>query len=267
MDLFKKNKVCLIVLVWIMGSLSLRAQTLQPADSTTGLSIRCEFSGLSVWVEDSLVGHTPLELISLRQGDYSVRVQHPDPSDWLSRDWEETVGLNPGQVKELVITFPDYVWVGSMPIGATVSRRDEILGMTPLLVRRLQTQGDKLIIKKDGYQDHVLYLGDISESRISIQLFANGPNRDISKPSPRLKKGWIIGLGAFGLVSGIAGYYFKDRAERAYGKYMKTGDPDKMDRHFDEVIKFDKLSGVFYGIGEVSISVSLVLSIRNVASK
>ena len=77
----------------------------------------------------------------------------------------------------------------------------------------------------------------------------------------------MIGLGAFGLVSGIAGFYFKDRADRAYNKYMNTGDPQKMDQHFNDAARLDKLSGVFYGIGEVCITVSLVLSIKSSASR
>ena len=267
MDLFKRTKYNLIFLGCLLCGVPLLAQISQPSDSLTGISVRCEFSGLSVWVGDSLVGHTPLSMVSLGEGEYQIRVRHPQPADWLSRDWEGSVRLVPGQIREFVIIFPDYFWIGSRPIGASVYRRDELLGKTPLVVRRLQTGGDRLLIKKNGYRESVLFLNETTGSRISVELTDEGSARDMPKPPERLKKGWIIGLGVFGLVSGITGYYLKDRAERAYDQYMKSGNPEKMDKYFDKATRFDRLSGVFYGIGEVSLGVSLVLSIRNVSSK
>ncbi|MCK4825811.1 hypothetical protein KA005_59230, partial [bacterium] len=53
------------------------------------------------------------------------------------------------------------------------------------------------------------------------------------------------------------GYILKNRADRAYDRYLGTGNPDRMDRYFKDAVKFDKWSGVCYGFGEAVFVISL----------
>jgi len=267
MGLFKNKWYLLCFLAAMLWILPLRGQEALPDSNSGRIAVQCEISGLTVWVDGVRIGTTPVPEFDETPGEHTVQVQNPDPLDWLSRDWEKKIKIGAGERILLTVTFPEYVWVGSMPIGARVYRGDQLLGETPLLVRRVQAEGDKLEIKKSGYQEHILLLNDAAGSRVYIELFKNGLGQGPSKPAHRLKKGWLIGAGVFALLSGITGYYFKDRAERSYEKYMNTAHPDKMDQYFNEAAKFDRLSGIFYGIGEVSLSVTVVLSIKRIRSK
>jgi hypothetical protein len=265
MDLFKNNYLypVLAAMLWV---LPVCAQDRQPDSTACRISIRCEIPDLEVWIDGARIGSTPVEDYPIAPGEHTVRIQHPNPFNWLSRDWEETIRPVPGERCELIAVFPEYVWIGSTPIGASVYRSGHLLGETPLLVRRVQAEGDKLEVTKSGYLDAVLLLGNVRGSRISVELFRDEFRIGNTGVTHRIKKGWIIGTAVFALLSGITGYYYKDRAEQAYDKYMNTAHPDKMDRYFNEAAKFDKLSGIFYGIGEVSLSVSVVLSIKSIRS-
>ena len=265
------NKRHRLVGLWFLGSffsaLPALAQITPYPDSTRcWVELRCEVSGLGVLLDGEKVGQTPLPLLPVEEGHHTLQVRHPDPSNWLSRDWKREVFLKAGERRVFVVQFSKMYWVGSDPPGASVFSGDRKLGMTPLVVELPPGDPGFLVLRKEGYEDRRVDLGLISSSLIHVKLGTGGLRGEWSKGSFRLKKGWTIGSGVVAVLSGVAGYYFKSRADRAYDRYMKAGHPDQMDRYFNDAESFDKLSGVFYGLGEVSLGVSLFFIIRGVWS-
>ena len=121
-----------------------------------------------------------------------------------------------------------------------------------------------VVVKKPGYEDYVLDSSQADASLIQIRLKQIPVDLGMEKESFRLSKTWIIVGGAVAVVCGGLGYYFKVRSDRAYEKYMRASHPEDMDRYFSEVEHFDRLTGIFYGIGEVSLGISLVFTVQGV---
>jgi hypothetical protein len=92
-------------------------------------------------------------------------------------------------------------------------------------------------------------------------------SRPIGKSGLRITKSWAWVSSAVALAAGAAGYYFKYKADRSYDKYLDTIVPEQMDSHFNDSLKFDKLSTACYVSGEVLLVFSLVIFIKTVRTE
>jgi hypothetical protein len=235
------------------------------ADTTQcRIDLICDISGLDVWLDGVSAGQTPLTGLTVKAGTYTLRVSHPDPTDWLGRDWEQTVSLGPGETKQLTVSFPTSYWIGTIPGEAAVSIDGRYAGDTPMVLTIPPDSLEFVVVQKPGYEDYVLDSSWADASLIQIRLKQIPVDLGMDKESFRLSKAWIIAGGAVAVLCGGLGYYFKVRSDRAYEKYMRASHPEDMDRYFSEVEHFDRLTGIFYGIGEVSLGISLVLTIQGV---
>jgi hypothetical protein len=226
------------------------------------VELRCSIPGLNVWLNGQKLGQTPIPPFLVKSGLCTLRVEHPDASDWLYRDWERSVVLKGGQKEVFDVTFIETVWVGSNPSGASVYDRDRILGKTPLGIPFTPDSSRFITLMMPGYENGKIELRDGPYSRFDIQLKEKIAEGRGQKGRLELKKGWMIACGAAALVAGAVGIYCEKRADRAYAAYLKSGRPDAMERHFRDTATFDKLTGIFYGLGEVSLGVSLFFLIR-----
>lgn len=264
MDLLKKNRFGFIFVFWsLFFSPSILAQTqISPDSIQCTIELQCQFSGLEVLFDNSKIGRTPIPILHVNPGVHRIRVRHPDPSGWLNRDWEREVILKKAEKKTLVVKFPDTYWVDSDPPGASVFFMDSELGKTPMVVKIPSGEDGFLVLKKTGYSDCQIKLNFPSSSLVHVSLKKIEMFSDMKSSSHKLKKSWIIGSGAAALFSGVAGYCFKAMANRAYGKYMAATTPESMNYHFNNTIKFDKISTGFYVAAEVSLVFSLFLFIK-----
>lgn len=263
MDLRKINKFFgigffLTVFFWLPAS----GQTESSRDSVCTVELRCSIPGLNVWLNGQKLGQTPLPPFFVKAGLCTLRVEHPDASDWLHRDWERSIILRGGQKEVLDVTFTEHVWLGSNPSGASVYDGDRIVGKTPLDVPLTPDRSRFLTLMMQGYENRKIDIRDGQRPTFYIQLKEKIAEGMGHKRSPEFKKGWMIACGAAALVAGAVGIYCKKRADRAYAAYLKSGRPDAMDRHFRDTVTFDKLTSVFYGLGEVSFGVSLFFLIQ-----
>jgi len=83
----------------------------------------------------------------------------------------------------------------------------------------------------------------------------------------RLNGTWAWVGSAVALAVGAAGFYFKARADKSFDNYLDTIVPEQMDRYFNNTIKYDKISSICYGTGEVVLVFSLVVFINTVKSE
>lgn len=206
------------------------------------------------------VGETPLEPLPLSAGTHTVRVEHPRPQDWLERDWERSVDLAAGETVLVEVRFPGVVWVASDPQGAAVFADGALANPTPAVAA----------LDPDSVRDVILLSPGYRELRFSAAAPVPSVIFGKLKPVPDAPggarrgpgKGWIIGSAVVAAVSGILGYYFRWRADRAYEAYRHDVLPESMNRHFEDAVSFDRLSGWCYGTGEISLGVSLTLFIH-----
>ena len=264
MVLGKKIRFLSLYFLWgVFFCIPLYAQLGNVPDSIRCyVELRCNIQGLNVRLDGEKVGKTPLPLLSLRKGAHTISVEHPNRMDWLYRDWKKNYFIKAGERKIITVQFPSIYWIGSYPSGASILYDGRLVGESPLLVRLPPDSIGLLTLKKPGYEDYRINLDRLQRSMLNVHLKKTGLKEGWNRRSLRLKKQWIAVGCVAAILSGVAGYYFKKRADRAYEKYLHSGHPDEMERHFNNAVTYDKLTGVFYGLGEVSFGISLFFFIR-----
>lgn len=269
MDLLKRHNI--LTLLILGGSLfvsPLFAQLGNTSDSVDcRIELMCEYSGLAVWLDDEQVGETPLSTLRLKKGYHTLRVTHPDPSDWLHRDWEKKFFLDTGDSKRFIVTFPKPYWLGSDPSGASVFIKNRWIGETPMVIDISPDSLEFLMLKKAGYTDYSFDRNWSQTSLIQVKLKRSLMNDNWKDNSPQLKKRWIVASGIMAVICGGVGYYYKAKADRAYKRYLHSSHPETMDRYFSDAVTFDKLTGVFYGLGEISLGISVFFFIKGMWSE
>ena len=239
-------------------------QTLRADSAGSSIDLRCDIPNLNVYLDNVYIGKTPLLKYSLFPGKYTIRVQNPNPLNWLSRDWESTFSINNHEHRIIVVQFSHMYWIGSTPTSASIYVDGYLIGKTPTAVTLSDSSIHYLTLEYPGYQSYTIDLNTPLPEIIHVILEKTSANKTITPKkyfSLRSRKNWIIGSGILALASGVAGYYYKDRAERAYQNYLQLGNPEQMNRYFDDSQRFDTYSGILYGIGEICLGITIYLAI------
>ena len=268
MDSSKINKVSILSFIAVcFFSLPLSAQEADVPDSAAcRIELICEIGDLDVWIDGKHVGQTPIHTVRLEEGTHTLRVRHPDPAEWLNRDWERKIFLKPGTKKRFTVKFSRAYWIGSDPSEASVYYGLRYLGETPLTVEIPPDSMSYVIIRKPGFEDYRFGLDAGRSALIQVSLRSKFAHLNGSKDSPRLNKKWIITSSVAALICGGLGYYFQTKADRAYDRYLNASHPEEMNRHFNDAETFDRYTGVCYGLGEVSLGISIFFLIHGVRS-
>jgi hypothetical protein len=266
MDLVKRNKfIKHVSIVFLFCSLKASYSQFAKHDSLVGrIEIQCTIPDLNVYLDDQSIGKTPLFNYTVVPGKHTIRIQNPDPLDWLSRDWESTFSIRKNENRIFNVRFDRVYWIGSSPSGANIFSEDRLLGKTPASVTFPDGSSEEITLKYPGYlskninatRQHSQILHILLE-KLPVNEAIQSPHR----PSLGSKKIWLIGGGIVALASGIAGYYYKDRAEKAYRDYLSSENPEEMNRYFNDSKRYDTSSGILYGIGEISLGITLCLSL------
>lgn len=256
--------ICIGIVTTFLPKYS-HTQTTGTDSTLSGIKIQCEFPNLNVYLDNACIGQTPLPRYPLLPGKHTLNVQNPDPLNWLSRDWVDTICVHAGETRIIAVQFKHTYWIGSTPAGAHIYSGKNLIGKTSAAVTLPDTAVRYLTLEHAGYRPFTIDLTARVSSIIHVVLEKNSTCGTI-EPENRFslgsKKYWMIGSSILALASGIAGYHYKDRAEKAYQAYLKSGNPEQMDRHFDDSKRFDIYSGILYGIGEVCIGITIYIGIR-----
>lgn len=230
-------------------------------DDSTRIDLICETPGLNVWLDGELVGQTPLSSLKTNEGFHSIEVRHPDPGQWLGVNWEKSFFIRQNETITLEVTFPKSTWIMSQPSQATVYVNGRLKGATPLVLELPSDSAASITVEKEGYEIYHIDPMQINQTILQIQLIKSEGLIQLGNDVPRINRRWTWAGGILALVSGGIGFYCKYRADRAYDKYLQSNNPTDMNRHFDEAVRYDKLMGVFYGVGEASLGLSLIMVI------
>ncbi len=155
----------------------------EPAEESTGISIRSRPSGASIFVDGKRYAErTPARVTGLPPGEYKVRVFHPD----TDQEWEDKVRVAAGYLVDLPIIDLEAqvtreVAFMSKPEGATVelvqgdTRRN--LGTTPV-TREVDTSDGKWTAEfaKKGYQDTTAQVTE-ETTEVEVEL------QEVEKPA------------------------------------------------------------------------------------
>ena len=253
-------------MVWCVAGISvcsLYAQDVEWTDPTLAwLYIACDMEGLDVEIDGNRIGTTPIDSIAVPSGSHIVRVKHPDPLRWSAEDWKTVVHLVPGERRILRVVLPRRVWISSDPSGASVQYGETTVGITPLSVVFSPLDPKRVALSMQGYEPVVVTLSESIPSLLHLNLTAGKGDRSDKSGLRRSQRRWMIVTGIVAMIAGASGAYFRHRADRAYERYQKTGDLDLMEQYFDSARRFDTISGLCFGCGELSLGISLFLFVR-----
>lgn len=232
------------------------------------LILSATHAGLVVRIDGEFVGRTPLGVKPLPAGRHEVQVTHPDRDSWLERDWVEEIEILPDDTLRLAVRFTRSYSINSQPYGATVLLDGMEAGETPLHFTLPEETTREVRLTLAGYQDTTFTIG--SEAR---QFYEITLRRDLEydmeskvegmrlEKRAKFKKRALVALGV-AVASGAAAFYFRNKADNSFDRYLETGDPQIFNRHFDDAEKFDKFAAVSFGTFQISFIVSFYYFLR-----
>lgn len=228
-------------------------------------------AGYSIFLDGRPVGNTPLKSDTLRLsvGAHTVSVTEYRSRSWLQAALEFPVVLTADSLVELDIEVPARVWIESNPSHAEVTFHNELIGRTPLPVKREEWRTSLLSIRKKGFKSYSLRQPPVSQDHIRIHLIPEETVSIVSsgpEAASIFKSRSVLLTGALALGGGIAGYVFKTLAEKSYDRYQSAGQPADMDRYFDRAVMYDQISGICYVTCEINFCAALFFSIRKAAN-
>lgn len=250
----------------LLTILFIAATSLAQSEGDHGwLKVLSSEEGVKVYVNGEFVGETPL-ILPLPAGEHEVRALNPHRSSWLERDWISQAEIVEGDTCELKVRFPTYYIINTQPFDASVIAQGVEVGRTPLI---LPSEKGRIILKKEGYKDRVVSLDGKGDRFFHISLeedqkFQREKLHLLKEThwTEKRRKTLLCSTIALGLASGAAALYFKHRADRAYNEYLVAGDPEDMNRLFNDTKRYDTLWGISYGFFEVSFLLTFYLFLK-----
>lgn len=223
--------------------------------------------GLTVKVDGELAGYTPLEALTLTPGLHKIQVANPFQSNWLDQDWFANVQIQANDTLKIKVIFKKSYSVNSTPYGAQVYFKNKYLGETPLFFTLNEDETGELKLSKMGFRDTTLVIGKTEQRFFKIQLEPIKRFKGIltskgkMERRPKSRKLMYASL-AVSAVSGALALYFRDQGNENFNRYLQTGNPELMDRYFNNAKKFDRLAAISFGVFQVSFILSFYLFLK-----
>ncbi|MBN2737315.1 MAG: PEGA domain-containing protein [Spirochaetales bacterium] len=180
-----------------------------------------------VFLNGSFAGIGKTEIPFIEPGDYSIEV--------AQKGFETkklAVTLKKGDEIELAVdlTALDFgqVALNSEPSEAMVYENSQYIGMTPLVINKLDT-ANQILLKKEGYQDKSLTVDKNSSDQLNIPLLLEGES--LSELQQKKRNDFYFAFGFFLLslpVSFFLDVYSKDYYDyyRSNFFYLSEGDQE-----------------------------------------
>jgi len=234
------------------------------------LQIESDSGGIEILIDGKLIGMTPLPPIALQPGIHQIAALNPQRFLWGNLDWQQTIQIISGDTVFLRPVFKILFSVQSEPFGAEVYLNGEFQGTTPLTLAFESTAPNSLIIKKEGYNDHVIDLNRFQANQLHVQLIKNDQFFDVKgeklqqqKIQRRYRK-LTYGLWGLSVLTGLATVYFKDQADEKYQQYLVAGSLQDMNKLFNNTKRFDQYSNISLGAVQGCFVLSFYFLIKSV---
>jgi hypothetical protein len=231
-------------LVWISLSWS--------QDDLAQLSILAIPQNVEVRLNSVVLGSTPLLNLQLPPGNYKIEAIAPEPGMWYNTNIYKEIQLYTGQDTTIYFQFPVMVKINSIPFHAQLLNENRLIGLTPTFIDFNKFQGKELVLEKTGYQSSHFIL-TTSQSQliylepIKLTEYSEENNSfTYSLLHTRIKSKFLFLTGS--VVSHWLAFYFKNLADDNYARYLTTGNPQLMQKYWDNTQKYDRWSDISLGI-------------------
>jgi hypothetical protein len=239
-----------------------------PAPGESGVVIaRSDPPGAYVGVDTLLVGRTPLDPISLPAGRHTVWLRSRPPEEFEPAPAAaHVVVVAAGDTVVIEENLGRLVWIESDPGEAGVIVDGATIARTPAWIR---WHGREIVeLERSGHQRRDV-TALLREGREAIR--ADLPPLDGAAHPPAVVSGldgrpnwtaWgVVGLGVAGTVLAV---HFKEKADRAYDRYLEAASASRMESNLDEAERFDRYSTVSWVAAEAAYFAAIWLFVRDV---
>jgi len=221
------------------------------------ININTEPSGALVYIDSTFVGRSPLINMKIKSGTYTLNLKYPKTTDWLEKDIVQKIEVKENDTLNLFISFEKLIKINSIPFSADIFLGDSIIGTTPTIFKMKDLLGKSLKIRKKGYGEVEVFIdGGSRNIEVSLPQQPGAESELRTKPKDRLKS--VLPIAGLSLASGAVSVYFKMQADKLYGEYLKTGDPEKL----NTVKTYDKVAGVTLLIFELTTIVAIYILLK-----
>ena len=241
----------LLFLIILINSSFIVSQT------SSTISIYSEPSESLVQIDSVLIGKTPLENHKIIPGRRHVIVSPPQSGVWNFEDKSYDVFIEENEDKSLNVTFFKPVFVNSIPYGAHLKSEDKHIGITPVYLPFEINKGKNFKLIKEGYEPYEFTLKKTTP--IVAKLVMKKETAEVTKPElyGMAKKKHTTAkfvLLATTVTAHWASFYFKNKADDEFDKYLLTANPGQMDMFLSNTQRYDRLSEIALGVSFASLA-------------
>lgn len=253
--LFKRLIIFALVLVF--------ASNIFPQQGKGFIKIISEKAGVEVFLDSIKIGTTPLSVISVNSGKHILFAPNPNRFLWGQVDFTRQIDIHPKDTMTVQLKFPTVLVFRSIPDGAEIYLKDKLIGNTPLYFFENVEPGTEFIIKKKYYYPETVTYNENSSAFFDVRLNLNEDEyRNFQFSLLRLKKkknfykNTTYSLWTVSLISGLGSIYFKQIANQNYHDYLHSASLNKMEKYYNNSLKFDNLSNIGIGIFQATLFLS-----------
>ncbi|MBT5872232.1 MAG: PEGA domain-containing protein [Candidatus Latescibacteria bacterium] len=223
------------------------------------VSITSDPSDLPLFIDDRLVGRTPLIDYSLPSGSYLFRITRPETSSWDVLDWQREVTVSAEEATTAHAVFVGPVVVRSDPFGAEVYMNSLLLGTTPIRLANLTPGPYTIALRKSGFQEtlQAFIVRDTLQQVFDVTLaiesasVKRSPQSDASTfgdmVTGRHRLSKKLGYATLGLGLLFTGMALNSdrKADQAYSNYLRTADPTRSEGFYQRAASQDSRTSTY----------------------
>jgi len=227
----------------------------QTYDSFGYLKIQTDSSKIEIKINNKSIGFTPLPVIALIPGDYTVSAIHPNPYQWGNLDWQDSIHVIANDTILIQPEFRTLFSVRTNPFGAQVFLNNEFQGNTPLSILLNSHKNYQLLVKKDGFKNYSIDLKQINNNFLNADLVQNKDQLDLNefvqhkhRKAKHRYRAITYSLWGLSVLTGLSTVYLKDQADDKYKQYLIAGSLNDMNKYYNEVKKYDRYTYISVGV-------------------
>lgn len=235
-------------------------------ESESSISVYSQPTGSSVRLDSLLIGKTPLENYKVSPGYHQVVVSPPQSGIWNFEDKSYKIFVEKNEEKSLTVTFFKPVFINSIPYGAHLKSENDHIGVTPVYLPFEVNRGKHFQLVKEGYEPYEFTLK--KPEPIIARLVKKEGASEVKKPElfGLEKKKYTTAkfvLLATTITAHWASFYFKNKADDEFAKYLVTADPQQMEKHLSNTRRYDRFSEIALGTSFASLAGLVYMVIRH----
>lgn len=249
----------------------LQSEAAAPDSSAGALVVETAPPGLLILVDGVPAGRSPAGPLWLPAKTVWVRALPDDPRRFDPAQDDAEVTLMPGATSHVFLDLRPAIALRSAPEPARVFRvavsgDDSLLGETPLTLRPALLERSRFRFVGSDHADTVAAGESLMELALdsgSAWILLRRVSRSLPLEAPRppvYRRRWLqwtlVGVGA-GLTGAAA--VLKREGNRWYDRYLESSDRLVLDSYFDRAVRYDRLSLVSLGVGQVLFTGGLFL--------